>query len=324
MIWLAIGATLGLFVMLCGFAPFKAALVRSSSGRGRSLRDLVKRRRGPARHAAEAPSGEDRAAGTDGLGHPPWEELPDAVFSAIAHRLGLAALGDLRAVCLSWRAAVSRTAESLEATALPAPPERLAAAFPGLSSLDLSACAAPLDAAGLGRTLSRLPQLSELRLGCARRLAGAGGSPAAPASAAPADPEAAAPHAAIGPPAPLPPVVPAPSDPDAPVGFTHITDESLAALAPQLRRLQALQLRTLDLGGCALVGDAGLLALTALAALVELRLRRCCGVSDVGLVAVAQMAGLTRLDVSECPRVGRFRVVTGYWNAGRLGKHTRA
>jgi hypothetical protein len=274
-------------------------------------------------------------------GAPPWHDLPDSVFAAVMEKAGLQTARcvycnvpypstsqhgfkglhvvpstavirthaqdslrrSIRGVSRSWRASAQRTAEHLAPRALlPGP---LSSAFPNLTVLDLSrCCCAPAGGApatgrldpALVADLSRLHRLADLRLGCSPLLpaTGAGAGPGRWEGDVPTGRDAAA--------------------ADAPEGFSHITDDALAGLALSAMQQAAAppgagssRLRSLDLGGCVLVSDGGLIALARLETLRELRLRRCASVSDAGLIAVAQLAGLTRLDAAGCPRVGRSK-----------------
>ncbi|KAI8477483.1 MAG: hypothetical protein J3K34DRAFT_515809 [Monoraphidium minutum] len=258
--------------------------------------------------------------------HPPWEDLPDEILAAVARRAGARTTSTLRLVCRPWRAACGRAAEALAPRELL--PAAMARAFPSIASLSLARCpggraaaAAARGAAGgaarldprLAAGLSLLPHLTELRLGASGELAPPPPPPWPPGPGAPAPPPQ-------PPAAPLPFGEGAPADAaDAPIGFTHVTDAFLSALAsapegdaapPPGPLLPAppppppgARLRSLDLGGCALVTAAGLLGVARLPALRELRLRRCAGVCDAALVVAAQAVGLTRLDLAECPRI---------------------
>jgi hypothetical protein len=213
----------------------------------------------------------------------------------------------MRTACRSWRAATARVLASLQ-PARPAPPARLAAAFPSLTTLDLSrwcqgGAGAPLEARALVG-MARLVQLRELRLGSGERL----GASSLRSRGAAAFPGAGAAFLGDGPDGEGegegPGDADGPAQPDAPVGFPGVGEAALCALP-------LLQLSALDLSGCVHAGDAALMGLSRLRALRSLRMRRCGGLTDAGLVAVALLPALTRLDVSECPLVSDVGLADG-------------
>ncbi|KXZ56981.1 hypothetical protein GPECTOR_1g886 [Gonium pectorale] len=274
---------------------------------------------------------EDGAAGESA-----WPHLPMTAFSEVVSRLaGDAELRSIRLVCRQWRCSAGSCITAL------CPPRaaarhlrELAAAFPLLTSLDLSACLQHMTP-GRMRCLDSLRHLSHLTLGCP------GGAHAAPAMLP--DTSGPGPGQDLG----AGPGVPygagrqryaatagaaaAVSDawlrelasgvpPAAGAGASAVVSGPCAVGDGRSSGSGAPYLRSLNLAQCVHVSDSGVLHLVALTSLTRLDLTGCVSVTDVGAMVLGRLPGLRALELScdgglaalaaACPRLAAVTLLS--------------